>query len=68
MDLVSLIGFAVRFAGHRIFVLMSVFGFAVGVTIPLALGPHAVNITNVILPYITIVIHASKTSRSLFYF
>jgi hypothetical protein len=43
-------------------------GFAVGVIIPLALGRHAVNITNVILEYITIVIRASKTSRSLFYF
>jgi hypothetical protein len=43
-------------------------GFAVGVIIPLALGRHAVNITNVILDYITIVIRASKTSRSLFYF
>jgi hypothetical protein len=43
-------------------------GFAVGVIIPLALGRHAVNITNVILKYITLVIRASKTSRSLFYF
>jgi hypothetical protein len=81
MDSVSLIGFAVRFAGHRYFMLMPVFlcagitrrtgsagGFAIGVIIPLALGRHAVNITNVILEYITIVIRASKTSRSLFYF
>jgi hypothetical protein len=42
--------------------------FAVGVIISLALGRHAVNITNVISEYITIVIQASKTSRSLFNF
>jgi hypothetical protein len=42
-------------------------GFAIGVIIKLALGRRAVNITNVILEYITIVIRASKTTRSLFY-
>ena len=43
-------------------------GIAIGMIIPLALGRHAVNITNVILEYITTVIRASKTSRSLFHF
>jgi hypothetical protein len=43
-------------------------GIAIGMIIPLALGRHGVKITNVILEYITIVIRASKTSRTLFYF
>jgi hypothetical protein len=59
MDSVSLFGFVDwGFGGWR----------SAGVMIPLALGRQAVNITNVISEYITIVIPASKTSRSLFNF
>ena len=43
-------------------------GFAVGVIIPLALGRHAVNITNVILEYITIVIRGKQNITLVIYF